>query len=180
VARLRVRGRPDRDGAGRLRLRYLNSLFEDEARRFFHTACASRAWVDRMLSERPFPEVDSVLAMAAAAFDSLTEADWLEAFAGHPRIGERGDEVANREQAGIAGDGESVMAELAEANRAYEEAHGFTYIVYATGKTGEEMLTVARTRLGNSTKDELANAAGEQRLITETRLRRMLCLGDTL
>jgi allantoicase len=180
VARLRVRGRPDRHGAGRLRLRYLNSLFEDEARRFFHTACASRAWVDRMLSERPFPEVDSVLAMAAAAFDSLTEADWLEAFAGHPRIGERGDEVANREQAGIAGDGESVMAELAEANRAYEEAHGFTYIVYATGKTGEEMLTVARTRLGNSTKDELANAAGEQRLITETRLRRMLCLGDTL
>jgi 2-oxo-4-hydroxy-4-carboxy-5-ureidoimidazoline decarboxylase len=71
------------------------------------------------------------------------------------------------------------MSELAEANRAYEEAHGFTYIVYATGKTADEMLAIARNRLGNTREEELANAAGEQRAITETRLRRMLCLEET-
>jgi allantoicase len=178
VARLRVWGRPDRSAAVPIRLLYLNSLFEEEARRFFHTACASTAWVEEMTGSRPYPEAETVLARAETAFDSLTEDDWLEAFAGHPRIGERGDPVANREQSGAADAGDSVMAELARVNAAYEEAHGFTYIVYATGKTAEEMLGIARSRLGNSTGAEMANAAVEQRSITQTRLRRMLCMAD--
>ena len=180
VARLRVWGRPDPDGAGRLRLHYLNALFDEEARRFFHTACASEAWVNRMVSGRPYLDVESVLAGAPAAFDLLGEDDWLEAFAGHPRIGERGDRIANREQGSTSGADEVVLAELAEVNAAYEEAHGFTYIVYATGKTAGEMLDIARTRLGNSRQEEIANAAREQRMITETRLRRLLCLEGSL
>ena len=40
------------------------------------------------------------------------------------------------------------------------------------------MLDIARSRLGNTRDEEIANAAAEQRAITETRLRRMLCLGD--
>jgi allantoicase len=179
VARLRVRGRPDRDGAGRLRLLYLNALFDEEARRFFHTACSSTMWVDQMMAGRPYRDVETVLAKAATAFDLLAHDDWLEAFAGHPRIGERGDAIANQEQSGTNLAAPSVMSELTEANRAYEEAHGFTYIVYATGKTADEMLAIARDRLGNTREEELANAAGEQRAITETRLRRMLCLEET-
>jgi allantoicase len=179
VARLRVRGRPDRDGAGRLRLLYLNALFDEEARRFFHTACAAGSWVEQMMAGRPYRDLENVLSKAISSFEALSADDWLEAFAGHPRIGERGDDVANREQSGATRVGESVLAELAEVNRAYEEAHGFTYIVYATGKTADEMLTIARARLGNTTEEELANAAGEQRAITETRLRRMLCLEET-
>jgi OHCU decarboxylase len=176
VARLRVRGRPDRVGAVTMRLLYLNSLFDEEARRFFDTACHSKVWVERMLAARPYPDAESVLDVAANAFDSLNDDDWMEAFGGHPRIGERGDQVANREQSGTAGAEESTLAELADLNAAYEHRHGFTYIVYATGKTAEEMLDIARSRLGNNTEDEIANAAGEQRSITETRLRRMLCL----
>jgi allantoicase len=179
VARIRVRGRPDRDAAGRLRLLYLNALFDEEARRFFHTACAATAWVDEMMGGRPFRDVETVLARATTAFDSVSKGDWVEAFAGHPRIGDKGDHVANREQSGAAGADDLVLAELAEVNTAYEEAHGFTYIVYASGKTAEEMLAIARARLGNTTEEELANAAGEQRAITETRLRRMLCLDET-
>jgi 2-oxo-4-hydroxy-4-carboxy--5-ureidoimidazoline (OHCU) decarboxylase len=38
------------------------------------------------------------------------------------------------------------------------------------------MLAIARSRLDNGTEDEIANAAKEQRSITETRLRRMLCM----
>jgi OHCU decarboxylase len=125
---------------------------------------------------RPYPDVESVLAMASTSFDTLEPDDWLEAFAGHPRIGERGDRVASQEQQGTSGADPSVLAELVEANIAYEQAHGFTYIVYATGKSADEMLAIARTRLGNSREEEMANAAGEQRAITETRLRRMLCI----
>lgn len=178
VARLRVRGRPDGEGAGRLRLLYLNSLFDEEARRFFATACASRAWVDEMTMGRPYPDVASLFTKASTVFETLSEADWMDAFAGHPRIGERGDRVADREQSGTAGADESVLAELSKVNLAYERAHGFTYIVFATGKTAEEMLSDARSRLGNETEEEIANAAREQRAITETRLRRMLCVGE--
>jgi allantoicase len=178
VARLRVRGTPDPDTAGGLRLVYVNSLFDDEARRLFHTACSAETWVNRMMAGRPYLEVGSLLSAAEAVFDEFGEVDWLEAFGGHPRIGERGDEAANREQAGTAGAEENVLAEFAEVNRAYERAMGFTYIVYATGKTAEEMLTLAKSRLGNSRDEEIAIAAGEQRAITATRLRRMLCMEE--
>lgn len=178
VARLRVRGRPDVDAAATTRLRYLNSLFDADARRFFGTACAARTWIDSMMAARPFPDVDALLASAAGAFDGLEESDWLEAFGGHPRIGERGDAVANREQAAAGGASDTVLESLEEANQAYEQAFGFTYIVYATGKSAEEMLEIARERLSNSRIEEIVEASEQQRAITDARLRRMLCMGD--
>jgi OHCU decarboxylase len=118
-----------------------------------------------------------VLDAAESVFDTLGEEDWLEAFAGHPRIGERGDSVANREQATAADASDGVLAELELVNREYEDRFGFTYLVYATGRTAEQMLAIARERLGNERSDEVANASAEQRSITATRLRRMLCQG---
>ncbi|MGH8914709.1 MAG: allantoicase [Acidimicrobiia bacterium] len=178
VARLRVRGEPDPDAAAALRLRYLNSLFEAEAGQFLHTACTAARWVEIMEAGRPYGDPAGVLAAADAAFDGLAEDDWLEAFAGHPRIGERGDEVANREQSAAAGAPGRILESLAGANRAYEAAFGFTYIVHATGKSAEEMLEMARERLSNTRDQEIANASVEQRAITRTRLRRMLCIGE--
>ena len=176
VARLRVRGTPAPDEALTSRLEYLNALFDPDARRFFSTACSSTTWVESMRAARPFRDGDDVLARASGAFDTLDERDWAEAFAGHPRIGERGDDLANEEQTGTQAASAAVLEALAKANHAYEERHGFTYIVYATGKTAAEMLTIAEKRLNNSRQEELANAAREQRAITETRLRRMLCM----
>ena len=178
VARLRVKGRPDPKGAERLRLLYLNALFDEEARRFFHTVCAATTWVGEMLASRPYADGKAVLTAASVAFDALGEDDWLEAFAGHPRIGERGDRQADQEQSGTADAGASLLTALAEANQEYQATHGFTYIVYASGKTAEEMLGIARSRISKTREEELVNAAIEQRAITETRLRRMLCLGD--
>ena len=172
MARFRVWGRPDRSAAGEKRIEYLNSLDTQMTHRFFHTACAADAWVSAMGERRPYPGVEAVLDTAGTAFDALTEVDWLQAFAGHARIGEKRDATSSREQSGVA---ESATADLAKLNRAYEEKHGFTFIVYATGKTGEEMLAIARERLENGRPTEIANGAAEQRRITETRLRRMLC-----
>jgi len=179
LARLRARGRPDPAVAGQRRLEFLNSLFDVEAGRFFESACASKKWVDGMTVGRPFSDVSMLLAGAGRVFASLEEGDWLEAFAGHPRIGEHRDVVTDREQSGAAAADETVRASLAEANRAYEERFGFTYIVYATGKSAEEMLEIALGRLDNTREEEVAIAADQQRAITATRLRRMLCLGGT-
>ena len=178
IARLRVRGTPAPDEALSRRLEYLNALFDPDARRFFHTACSSMTWVESMTAARPFRDGDDVLTRASGAFDLLDEQDWRDAFAGHPRIGERGDDLANQEQAGTRDSSATALEALASANQAYEERYGFTYLVYATGKTADEMLAIAEKRLTNSREEELANAAREQRAITETRLRRMLCMED--
>jgi allantoicase len=175
LARLRVLGRADRDAAGAIRLLYLNALFDGMAERFFRTACASSAWIGEMVRHRPFADIEEVFATGEEVFARMTEPDWLEAFGGHPRIGERGDETANREQAGSSTASRETIRDLIDVNRRYEEKFGFTYIVYATGKTADEMLAIARERLDNDRAAEIANAAGEQRKITATRLGRMLC-----
>jgi allantoicase len=177
VARLRVWGTPNPETAGSRRLEYLNSIFDVEARSFFATACAATTWVESMMVARPLPSMESVFAASLASFEQMGEGDWLEAFASHPRIGQRGDSLANSEQAGTAEAPDPILRDLSEINQVYEERHGFTYIVYATGKTAEEMLEIARERLGNSREREIEIASEQQRTITETRLRRMLCVG---
>ncbi len=128
-----------------------------------------------MARARPFSDLEAMLAASESAFSTLAESDWLEAFASHPRIGERGDSLANREQSGTASATREMLRDLIDVNRSYEDKFGFTYIVYATGKGASEMLEIARSRLGNTRSDEIENAAAEQRKITATRLRRMLC-----
>jgi OHCU decarboxylase len=132
-----------------------------------------------MTASRPYTDAGAVLEAADATFDDLGEEDWLEAFAGHPRIGERGDAVADLEQSGTAEATGATLMALAETNQAYEDKFGFTYIVYASGKSAEEMLEIARQRISGTREQEVVAAAGQQRRITETRLRRMLCLGAT-
>jgi OHCU decarboxylase len=128
-----------------------------------------------MAEARPYSDIRSLFQNAITAFEGLTEADWMEAFAGHPRIGERGDASANREQTGVVGASRATLRDLTRVNVEYEQKFGFTYIVYATGKTADEMLAIARERLGSTRDTELTRASVEQRRITETRLRRMTC-----
>jgi allantoicase len=180
LARVRAMGRPDRDVVIQKRITYLNSLTDPAARRFFNTACVTGPWVGAMARGRPYSGLEVVLDAADTAFDLLGAADWMEAFSGHPRIGEKGDQTANREQAGLEDAAAATLAAIAEVNRRYEERFGFTYIVYASGKSAEEMLAIAESRLGSTREQEIETASVEQRAITAARLRRMLCEGDQL
>lgn len=175
VARFRVLGTPHREAAGRKRIEYLNSLFDQQALSFFNAACSSAKWSTTMAAARPFATPAAVFEHAETVFATLEESDWLEAFAGHPRIGEKGDDLAEKEQSGTGDATATTLAALADANARYEARFGFTYIVYATGKSADEMLAMARERMGNSPKQELEIAASQQRLITATRLSKMLC-----
>lgn len=183
VARVRVWGRPSPEAAAAVRLRYLNALFPQQAREFFRTACAAPRWVEGMTNGRPYPDANAVLAGAEEGLSRLTSDDWREAFAAHPRIGERrghqgaaGEAMSRSEQSGVDGGDRTLAEELLEANRRYEERFGYTYIVRAAGRSGEEMLELARRRLRHDPEEELEVAAGQQREITMLRLRRMLCL----
>jgi OHCU decarboxylase len=144
--------------------------------------CGARRWASAMVALRPIGSVIELSEAADKVWATMTEADWLEAFACHPRIGERKAAQASQrsaawsrqEQSSVATAESTVLAELAEGNAQYERQFGFTYIVCATGKTAHEMLTILKRRLANDRAAELREAAEQQRQITQIRLGKWL------
>jgi OHCU decarboxylase len=164
-------------------LERLNALSESEAETAFLKCCGSTIWARRMAGVRPFDSVESLLASADAVWWSLDAEDWLEAFSRHPKIGEKESARAQahdarqwseQEQAGANSAGEETRRALTEGNREYEQKFGHIYIVCATGKSADEMLSILKERLGNDRETELRAAAEEQRKITHLRLRKLL------
>src|SRR5881296_866184 len=101
---------------------YLNSLPAIKARAELSRCCGARLWVDAMIEARPFAGDTELFGVAERVWWGLGRADWLEAFAAHPRIGDRtGEAWSRREQAGVDGAAEATRAALAQGNRAYEE-----------------------------------------------------------
>ena len=133
-----------------------------------------------MLARRPFGSREALLTAARDEWFALDEADWREAFTHHPRIGDRESlrarfpstaHLSAREQSGVSAASDEVLDALAAGNRAYEEKFGFIFIVFASGKSAEEMLGLLRARLGNDDPGrEIRIAAGEHARITERRL----------
>lgn len=161
------------------RLRELNEAPEAEVRAILFRACGSSRWVDRMIARRPFANDAKLLFAARNEWFGLTEADWLEAFSHHPRIGDRAalearfpktHDLSSKEQAGVGAAHEDVLTALAEGNNAYFEKFGFIFIVCATGKGAAEMLAILRERLLRDRATELRTAAEEQARITAMRL----------
>jgi 2-oxo-4-hydroxy-4-carboxy-5-ureidoimidazoline decarboxylase len=141
--------------------------------------CGATRWVDRMVARRPFGSSARLLASARDEWFALGEADWREAFAHHPKVGDRDAlgrpfpataHMSEREQAGVSGATDDVLDALAERNREYERRFGYIFIVCASGKTADEMLARLRARLTNDPATEIRIAAEEQARITELRL----------
>ena len=124
-----------------------------------------------MAQLRPFESREVLLAAADEVWKSLGPDDWREAFAHHPRIGERASGTAANEQSGMRSAADDVRARLAQANRDYEARFGYIYIVCATGRSADEMLDIVQERLNNEPETELKVAAEEQRKITQIRLK---------
>jgi OHCU decarboxylase len=128
-----------------------------------------------MVAARPFSSIQDLKDAADLIWNGCSHEDWLEAFAAHPRIGERGKtEWSRQEQSGAVRVPQKVQDALIQANREYEAKYGYTFIICASGKSAEEMLAVLRQRLGNNPLIEIHNAAEQQRLITHLRLDRLL------
>jgi OHCU decarboxylase len=142
--------------------------------------CGSSLWASSMARARPFESVDDLMAQASRIWQQLPPDAHREAFAAHPRIGQRpeGSDAharwSRREQSSASGMSDEMRAELAQMNKQYDERFGFVFLICATGKTAEEMLASAKERLNNDPSHELAVAAAEQEAITQIRLRRLL------
>ena len=161
----------------------LNALPDASAADAFTACCGSHRWVSAMVARRPYASVAAVITAATDAWRATSEADWREAFHHHPRIGEaraaspqdqRASSWSSVEQSRAASADAAVKRQLAAVNAEYEARFGHIYIVCAAGRSVNELLDIARSRLGNDPATELRVAADEQRKITELRLRKLL------
>lgn len=154
-----------------------NLLPPRDAERQLYASFASSEWARRVAAGRPYADFAALFAACEAAWSQLTHAEWLAAFAAHPRIGEAGGrspKSSEREQAGLRGATAETMVALAEENRSYEARFGHVFLISASGRGADDILAALRERMRNDPEAEVDVAAGEHRKITRLRLERML------
>jgi OHCU decarboxylase len=144
--------------------------------------CGSNEWVNKMLAVFPVEDLVELLEAADEKWYECSEQDWREAFNHHPKIGDLNSlkekfantkEWAEGEQAAVKETSEEVLKELSDFNKMYEEKFGFIFIICATGRSAEEMLTFLKERLNNNREEEIGIAAREQLKITQLRLEKL-------
>jgi 2-oxo-4-hydroxy-4-carboxy-5-ureidoimidazoline decarboxylase len=143
--------------------------------------CASDEWSARILGGRPYRSREDLHVAADVAARALSWADVARGLAAHPRIGERavGESReagwSRREQSEAArGGDDATKAALARANLEYEARFGHVFLIFASGRSQEEILAAARARVGNDEATERAIVADELRKIALLRLERLL------
>jgi len=146
----------------------LDALSDSQARVELKRCCGSDRWVDQMLAHRPFGDFRTLSRRATEAWAALGSDERLEAYRAHPPIGQKYQN--NREQAGVVGASPETLARLARANEDYQRRFGFGFLVFATGKTADQMLALLETRLGRTPEEEEAEASLQHHKITLFRL----------
>jgi OHCU decarboxylase len=145
--------------------------------------CGSQRWAQELVQRRPFATVEDLKREAESIWWSLSSADWVEAFRSHPKIGERkaaadvqskAQEWSEQEQSAVSTTTEETLRKLSDLNRQYEAKFGYIFIVCASGKSAEEMLSLLTERLRNNPEQEIRIAATEQAKITDLRISKLL------
>ena len=164
-------------------LKRWNELEAEQAALEVLPCCGSRAWARALAARRPVNDEVSLVKLSDEIWASLSEQDWFEAFATHPRIGERratasatsrSSTWSRQEQAQVESAEADIQSALAAGNEQYESRFGRVFLVCATGKSASEMLAILKRRLQNDDTSELREAAEEQRKITNLRLKKWL------
>ena len=163
---------------------FLNAKTKEELEEMFLRCCGSTRWAKRMVKAAPFSSRNDLHLTAIQIWDALDKEDYLEAFKAHPQIGASVEELRKKfqttsnwssgEQSGMQVASEETIQALKVANAQYLEKFGYIFIVCATGKSADEMLTIIQERLPNPPEIELPIAAKEQEKITTIRLEKLL------
>lgn len=152
-----------------------NAAPAGELRGRLRACCAAGAWVEAIIAGRPYADEAALAQASDTATTMLDDLGLAQALAGHPRIGERTSSTwSRREQSGVAGAGAQLRAEIAAANAEYERRFGHVYLVSAAGRDARELLSLCRSRLGNSPAEERGVVLAELATINRLRLTRLL------
>jgi 2-oxo-4-hydroxy-4-carboxy-5-ureidoimidazoline decarboxylase len=161
----------------------LNALAAPARAEALATCCGAAAWVATLNQQFPFASAATLYEAAERTWHNLTEADWREAFAHHPKIGDVNalkEKFASTatwaagEQGAVKQASPETLEALAAGNAAYERKFGYIFIVCATSKSAAEMLALLQARLPNDPSQEIHVAMREQAKITRLRLQKLL------
>jgi len=159
-----------------------NTAPESEAMNAMLACCGARRWAAAVIAQRPYVRLMDLRVTADIVWANMGEVDWLEAFACHPRIGERcakqgqSSEWSNQEQSSVGSSDKELLDSLAAANQQYERRFGFTCIICSADKSAPEILSILSRRLESSRDAELSEAAEQQRQIMQIRISKWLGL----
>lgn len=164
-------------------LQKLNEIKTEDRKVLFSKCCGSEKWIEQMVSAGPFTSKEEMTEHSQTIWYSLDDKDWLEAFKHHPKIGDMESlkrkfsatqDLAENEQSSVKEASREVLIELSKYNEHYEKKFGYIFIVCATGKSAEEMLSIIKERINNDPKIEIRIAMEEQNKITKLRLEKLL------
>jgi 5-hydroxyisourate hydrolase / 2-oxo-4-hydroxy-4-carboxy-5-ureidoimidazoline decarboxylase len=161
-----------------------NKLEKAAAKELLATTCGSATWQHIMMENFPFASESALVKTAVDVwYYKCSRPDWTEAFSQHPKIGDvqsmaerfpATSHLAGSEQAEINTASQDILTQLGKANDLYEAKFGFIFIVFATGKTAQEMLRILQDRSSNQYEEELIIAMGEQLKITVQRFKKIM------
>ncbi|WP_394973107.1 2-oxo-4-hydroxy-4-carboxy-5-ureidoimidazoline decarboxylase [uncultured Croceitalea sp.] len=165
-------------------LNELNTQSEEQVTEALNKCCVSVKWAKLLADQRPYTSSSDLIAKAASIwYSKCGKEDYLEAFKGHPKIGDveslkqkfaHTKEWAGKEQAKVDDADMDTLLALKKANSEYESKFGYIFIVSASGKSAEEMLAIIQKRLLNLPEEELRIAMNEQHKITVIRLIKLI------
>ena len=122
-------------------------------------------FVERLAQE------EDPLVSARTLVHELPYEEKVEVLAAHPAIGQRTGLSARSAVEQGTEDDPAVLDELARLNEAYEDRHGFRFVVFVDRRPKSEVLNVLRTRITNPSDQELETALSELVAIAEDRWR---------
>jgi len=161
----------------------LNDMSDNDAMNWFMQTCTASRWCQLMTNARPFSSLNELIQKAETNWLQMQTPDYLEAFEGHPMIGDlhslrakyaNTKALASNEQAGTAQSDEATLKALQSTNIEYLNKHGFIFIICATGLSAKAMLLKLQQRLPNSTEVEMKTAAKEQLRISLLRIEKAI------
>lgn len=153
-----------------------DALDADAAASIVGVWAAVPAWVDDIVTARPFGTRAALIVHADERARAWTRADLDAALAHHPRIGERprgsGAEAdaSRAEQASMSSAATMTAEAIAAGNAAYEARFGRVFLIRAAGRSAEEMLAELERRLRNDDETEVGEALHQLRKIALLRL----------
>jgi 2-oxo-4-hydroxy-4-carboxy-5-ureidoimidazoline decarboxylase len=160
-----------------------NNLDTESLINSLNSCCTSTKWQSEVAKQRPFKDLNNLFSLQEKSWLALEKKDFLEAFDGHPKIGDVSSlkkkyahtkDLAEGEQSGVNSASDEVVSELSKLNLEYDDKFGYIFIVCATGKSALEMLNLLKERIENEPEVELRIAAIEQAKITKIRLEKLL------
>jgi 2-oxo-4-hydroxy-4-carboxy-5-ureidoimidazoline decarboxylase len=157
-----------------------NGLDDDVARQQLMACLHAPGWADSVLAGRPYPDRESLLAMAYRFGLGLDDAGLEAALSRHPRIGERssgpGREAAHSrsEQGGVDAQDHDLAEQLRLGNLAYEAAFDRVFLIRAAGRTGPEILAALTERLEHDPGTEAGVVRDQLAQIAQLRLGALL------